>query len=210
MVSENASGENKMTDRVNGLVRTEKSVVGVGRVIRFENADDAEADWRVRRLIGRGKGGYSWLVEQTECGTETGAFAVLKQIHHEPCAYYHFGDKFMSEQNDYETLRTLGVPVPYMMASDRKREFILKEYIAGENAADLAAERRISAEQIECVLALSHRLRDAGINIDWYPTNFIIQKENGRIVYVDYECNAFDEKWSFEMWGKSFWLGQGL
>ena len=29
----------------------------------------------------------------------------MKQIHHEPCAYYTFGDKLRSELRDYETLR---------------------------------------------------------------------------------------------------------
>ena len=38
--------------------------------------------YRLLRLLGRGKGGYSYLAEG-----EPGQ-VVLKQIHHEPCAYY--------------------------------------------------------------------------------------------------------------------------
>ena len=41
--------------------------------------------YRLLRLLGRGKGGYSYLAEG-----EPGQ-VVLKQIHHEPCAYYSFG-----------------------------------------------------------------------------------------------------------------------
>ena len=36
------------------------------------------AEYRVLRLLGKGKGGYSWLVTD---GTQE---YVLKQIHHEP------------------------------------------------------------------------------------------------------------------------------
>ena len=38
------------------------------------------------RLLGHGKGGYSYLAERN------GKQYVLKQIHHEPCAYYNFGN----------------------------------------------------------------------------------------------------------------------
>ena len=38
-------------------------------------------DYTIVKLLGRGKGGYSYLVQRH--GTEY----VLKQIHHEPCSY---------------------------------------------------------------------------------------------------------------------------
>ena len=47
--------------------------------------------FQVLRLLGKGKGGYSYLVSDGE-----GEY-VLKQIHHEPCDYYTFGDKLASE-----------------------------------------------------------------------------------------------------------------
>ena len=43
----------------------------------------------VIRLLGKGKGGYSYLV------TDGCHQYVLKQIHHEPCSYYQFGDKLL-------------------------------------------------------------------------------------------------------------------
>ena len=39
------------------------------------------AEYTVIKLLGKGKGGYSYLV------TDGAAQYVLKQIHHEPCAY---------------------------------------------------------------------------------------------------------------------------
>lgn len=48
-------------------------------------------EFEVRKLLGKGKGGYSYLVTDGE------KEYVLKQIHHEPCDYYQFGDKLASE-----------------------------------------------------------------------------------------------------------------
>ena len=47
------------------------------------------------KLLGKGKGGYSWLAQAD------GGRVVLKQIHHEPCDYYQFGDKLAAELADY-------------------------------------------------------------------------------------------------------------
>ena len=46
-----------------------------------------QKQYTVIRLLGHGKGGYSYLVERNGCQY------VLKQIHHEPCNYYSFGNK---------------------------------------------------------------------------------------------------------------------
>ena len=62
--------------------------------------------YAVVRLLGRGKGGYSYLVER-----DGGRF-VIKQIHHEPCDYYTFGDKLAAELFDYERLKATGIRVP--------------------------------------------------------------------------------------------------
>ena len=87
------------------------------------------AEYAVLRLLGKGKGGYSYLV------TDGASQYVLKQIHHEPCEYYTFGDKLQSELRDYETLRKLGIPMPRLLAADIPQERILKEYIAGPTVA---------------------------------------------------------------------------
>ena len=43
----------------------------------------------------------------------------------------------------------------------------------------------------------------ANINIDYFPTNFILQ--DGALYYVDYECNEYMEEWNFENWGVKYW-----
>ncbi|WP_276889593.1 hypothetical protein [Faecalibaculum rodentium] len=154
-------------------------------------------EFQVITLLGHGKGGYSWLVSRE------GREYVLKQIHHEPCDYYVFGDKLEAEERDYQRLRNAGIPVPGLLDIDRIQERILKEHIPGRTVCDLVAEGSLPQECVRQVQALSKAARDAGLNLDWFPTNFI-PFEN-RLFYVDYECNAYMEEWSLEHWGLRYW-----
>ncbi len=60
-------------------------------------------EYEILKLLGKGKGGYSYLAGD---GAEK---YVLKQIHHEPCDYYQFGNKMEAELNDYNRLRKIGI-----------------------------------------------------------------------------------------------------
>ena len=50
---------------------------------------------------------------------------------------------------------------------------------------------------------MAEKARKAGLNIDYFPTNFVIR--DGLIWYVDYECNEYMEEWNFENWGIKYW-----
>ena len=154
-------------------------------------------EYAVLRLLGKGKGGYSYLVERE------GQCYVLKQIHHEPCAYYQFGDKLQSELNDYQRLLANGVPMPQMLDVDHEHERILKEYIDGDTVFQLVKEDRLPDWCIPCMEAMCHRLYAANTNIDYFPTNFIPM--NGTLYYVDYECNNYMDEWNFANWGVKYW-----
>ena len=82
-------------------------------------------EYNVIKLLGHGKGGYSYLAQKD------GKQYVLKQIHHEPCDYYTFGNKIESENNDYKKLMETGIRLPKMLDIDIEAERILKEYIDG-------------------------------------------------------------------------------
>lgn len=85
-----------------------------------------EKEYEIHRLLGKGKGGYSYLASD---GTQQ---YVLKQIHHEPCDYYQFGNKIEAEINDYHRLREIGIKIPAMLDVDLQKERILKEFIDSE------------------------------------------------------------------------------
>lgn len=112
-------------------------------------------DYEILKLLGHGKGGYSYLA------TDGSRNYVLKQIHHEPCSYYTFGNKIEAE-------------------NDRMEE----KYFS----------------QIKEMCGMLYPLN---LNIDYFPTNFVVQ--NGKIYYIDYECNNYMEEWNFENWGIKYW-----
>lgn len=151
----------------------------------------------VERLLGKGKGGYSYLVSD-----ESGRY-VLKQIHHEPCDYYQFGDKLASELRDYERLRAIGLPMPALVDVDEDQERILKTYIEGETIYELVLQDRMKPGYLEQVREMCARLYAAHLNIDYFPTNFVVQEK--RLYYIDFECNDYMEEWDFEHWGVDYW-----
>ena len=128
---------------------------------------------------------------------------VIKQIHHEPCSYYIFGNKIQSEMNDYDRLRKIGIRMPVMIEVDTDKERILKEYIEGETIYDLVRGDRMKPAFVEQVRAMCDLLYPANTNIDYFPTNFVVCCDE--IFYVDYECNDYMEEWNFENWGIKYW-----
>lgn len=112
-------------------------------------------DYEILKLLGHGKGGYSYLA------TDGSRNYVLKQIHHEPCSYYTFGNKIEAE-------------------NDRMEEKYFSQ-----------------------IKEMCGKLYPLNLNIDYFPTNFVVQ--NGKIYYIDYECNNYMEEWNFENWGIKYW-----
>ena len=156
-----------------------------------------EKEFAVRKLLGKGKGGYSYLV------TDGQGEYVLKQIHHEPCDYYQFGDKLASELRDYRRLTEIGIPMPELLDVDRERERILKEYIPGDTIYRLVQEDRMEADFFRQMEEMCRLLYAADMNIDYFPTNFVVC--GGKLSYVDYECNSYQQQWDFEHWGIAYW-----
>ena len=153
--------------------------------------------YRIIRLLGHGMGGYSYLAEK-----DNRQF-VLKQIHHEPCDYYTFGNKIEAERRDYERLKQAGIRIPEMIAIDEKTERIVKEYIEGDTVFDLVRSGQSAAPYLEQLREMAGKAKAAGLNIDYFPTNFVIR--NGLIWYVDYECNEYMDEWNLENWGIRYW-----
>lgn len=152
----------------------------------------------VIKLLGKGKGGYSYLV------TDGINRFVLKQIHHEPCDYYTFGNKLEAELNDYKRLSSLGISMPRLLEHDIANERLLKEFIDGEVISDIIERGALRLEYVEQISDMSRKLQSVGLNIDYYPTNFVLM--DCVLYYIDYECNQYCDEWSFETWGKKFYI----
>lgn len=132
--------------------------------------------YKIQKLLGKGKGGYSYLV------SDGAAQYVLKQIHHEPCSYYQFGNKMEAELRDYKRLQTIGIRMPLLFDADMEQERIIKEYIEGDTIYDLVCQDKMEAAYLEQVKDMCARLYAAHTNIDYFPTNFVVQ--NGILYYT--------------------------
>ncbi|MBO5054942.1 MAG: hypothetical protein J6C64_01105 [Lachnospiraceae bacterium] len=149
------------------------------------------------KQLGKGKGGYSYLA------SDGSRQYVLKQIHHEPCDYYQFGNKLEAEIRDYQRLKNIGIRIPEMIDADRENERILKEYIEGETIYDLLLQDKMKDSYMEQIQEMCRKLYPANTNIDYFPTNFVIQGKE--MFYIDFECNDYMEEWNFENWGIKYW-----
>lgn len=154
-------------------------------------------EYTILKLLGKGKGGYSYLA------IHDGKEYVLKQIHHEPCSYYTFGNKIEAENNDYQRLKNTGIDIPTMIDIDFNQEIIIKEYIDGDTIFDLVLHDQDISEYFDIIYDVERKLKAFGINIDYFPTNFI--PVDGKLYYIDYECNNYMDEWNFTNWGIKYW-----
>ena len=154
-------------------------------------------DYKIIKLLGHGKGGYSYLA------LSEGKEVVLKQIHHEPCDYYSFGNKIEAEMNDYRKLSEAGIRIPIMLSIDLNSERIIKEYIEGPTIFEMVRDGLPVEQFVPQVCEMAEKAKKAGLNIDYFPTNFVVR--DGLLYYVDYECNQYMDEWNFENWGRKYW-----
>ena len=154
-------------------------------------------EYTILKLLGQGKGGYSYLAHDRV------GEVVLKQIHHEPCGYYQFGDKIEAELRDYRRLRGIGIAMPKLLDVGPQEERIVKEYIEGKTVYDMVLSDELPPCCVEQVREMCARLYPAQTNIDYFPTNFVLR--NGVLYYIDYECNDYMDQWNFENWGIKYW-----
>lgn len=156
-----------------------------------------DKEYTIIKLLGKGKGGYSYLAQINN------RYVVVKQIHHEPCSYYHFGNKIEAEINDYRRLKSIGIAMPEMLDVDTTNERIVKEYIEGNTVYELVLKDKLPNVCLQQIREMCRLLYKANTNIDYFPTNFILQNEI--LYYIDYECNDYTEEWNFENWGVKYW-----
>ena len=153
---------------------------------------------RIECALGKGKSGYSYLAYHDRQPR------VLKVMHNEPCPYYQFNDnKTRLEVDAYHRLKQIDIPLPHLIAYDLERQYLIKEFIDGPTAAEWLAKGNHDDAVISQLFRLSRKLRRAHLNIDYFPTNFVLSR--GKLVYIDYELNLYDPKWGLENWGLYYW-----
>lgn len=156
--------------------------------------------YRVVRLLGKGKGGYSYLVKGRK------NFYVVKKIHHEPVSFYKFNNKIQAEYDCYLYLRKLHIRTPKCFYIDFDQEIVFKEYVKGPTIAELLQKKKDVTKYIPQVQAMAELANKGNVNIDYYPANFVVRK--GLLYYVDYETSKFDKRYTFEVWGIGYWTGK--
>ena len=114
-----------------------------------------------------------------------------------------FGNKIEAERNDYQQLKKAGIRIPEMFEIDIENERIVKEYIDGDTIFDRVKRGEGVDAYLPQVREMALLAKAAGLNIDYFPTNFVVQ--NGLLWYIDYECNGYMDEWSFENWGMKYW-----
>lgn len=153
---------------------------------------------QIRDALGKGKSGYSYLVR---LGARQ---LVLKGMHDEPVPYYQFQDnKVVLEFTAYQRLKQLRLPIPELLHYDAEAGYLLKEYIPGQVAHEVIADGQLQEEVISQLIALARRAQQAGINLDYFPSNFVI--DGHRLCYVDYEINPYQPQWDLRHWGIYYW-----
>lgn len=152
----------------------------------------------IEKLLGQGKSGYSY---RGQAGTRA---VIFKQMHDEPCTYYHFGNnKVRLEVNAYRVLQPTGIRLPRLLEFDDERLYLIKEYIAGPTAADWLISGGDAAQIIGQLFEMAELVQRHNLNIDYFPTNFVISKKS--LYYIDYEMNPYDPQWNLENWGLYYW-----
>ena len=93
--------------------------------------------------------------------------------------------------------------MPVLYEVDENHERLLKEYVDGPTVMELVESHLMKDDYIQQMMQMCTLLYQNHLNIDYYPTNFIVR--NDVLVYIDYECNEYSDQWNFENWGIKYW-----
>ena len=155
-------------------------------------------EFTIKSLLGKGKAAYSYLIEH---GDEK---LVYKKMHEEHVDYYNFSNKLMSEVEAYKRILGSGIALPRLIEFNDEKQYLIKEYIDGDIAAELAAKRQLNENHFQMIFQMNNKLKNHGIHIDYFPTNFIYCENE--LYCIDYECHHYNAEWDFENWGIYYWL----
>jgi len=158
----------------------------------------ASAVYKIRSLLGKGKSGYSYLIENAD------GQRVLKLMHSEEVPYYKFDDKIGAEIACYKQFLPTSLKIPVLREYDLERQYLIKDFIDGTVASAAIAQSQITPEIFRQLFHYAKELESQNINLDYFPSNFIIK--NDELYYIDYESNPYSDPWNFLNWGIYYWI----
>ena len=79
-----------------------------------------------------------------------------------------------------------------MIAIDTDAERIVKEYTEGETIFDMDQNHASVTPFLGQIREIAAQAKAAGLNIDYFPTNFVVR--DGLIYYVDYKRNPYADE----------------
>lgn len=92
--------------------------------------------------------------------------------------------------------------MPRLIEVDKEKEIIVKEYIEGKTVLQKITNDEDVSLEIKLVKKIAEHLKNNSINIDYYPSNFILYNE--QLYYVDYECNNYMSQYDFDNYGSQY------
>lgn len=170
----------------------------------FINGDKVETglgELEIVRELGKGKSGFSFQAVYDHKNV------VLKVMHDESAPYYSFNkNKVILESNAYELLESLGAPVPKLLYTNIEENYLIKDYVNGQTGSEWIINNGEDETVIEQLFEISKKLENHKVNIDYFPSNFVIDKD--RLYYIDYEVNNYDPDWNLLNWGIYYWANR--
>ena len=163
-------------------------------------------DYEIIKQLGKGKTGISYLVKKDDI------FCVLKVMNTNVPDFQKQLEIFRGEKNCYERMSKIGVGVPKLYEFNEEKNYLVKEYIEGICANQLAEigykkEGGLTDFHFQKIFDMHKRFKEIGIHVDYFPTNFIYTSDN-EIYCIDYECYDYNPEWDFVQWGIYYWLNQ--
>lgn len=157
------------------------------------------SDFQIIELLGKGKSGHSYLAFHAENRV------VVKKMHQEEVSYYTFSKpKVTLELEAYQLLKETAIPIPELLAYNHEEQFIVKQFIPGQVVSEILCNGPLPEMLLIKLLEWEEQLKQHQINIDYFPTNFVLH--NDELYYVDYEHNAYSDEYNFRNWGIYYWL----
>lgn len=145
--------------------------------------------YTILRSYGHRKDGYLYLVSNGE------TMFMLKE----------YDENILSKvEQNYNTLHSLGIPMPKLIEMDQEKKIIIKECIDGKSAYTLLQNNKLYDTYLDQLRNMASIVETKGICIDYFPTQFVC--ENNILYYTHYGIVEGKEENTFQACVKKYWI----